>query len=62
MAAKKRVLITGAGGRIGRILHETLGHTYDLSGVERRQVSLKSPCKIPILPNKSLNTIRAALH
>jgi nucleoside-diphosphate-sugar epimerase len=39
MAAKKRVLITGAGGRIGRILHETLGHTYDLRGIDRISVS-----------------------
>jgi nucleoside-diphosphate-sugar epimerase len=29
------VLITGVGGRIGRILHEALGPAYDLSGIDR---------------------------
>ena len=35
MATKKRVLITGSGGRIGTVLRNALGDRYDLSGIDR---------------------------
>lgn len=35
MTEKKRLLITGAGGRIGRLLAGALRHTYELSGTDR---------------------------
>jgi nucleoside-diphosphate-sugar epimerase len=38
MADKKKVLITGAGGRIGTILRERLGDRYEFSGIDRVQV------------------------
>ena len=35
MAAKKTVLITGCGGRIGQVLHMALRQQYELSGIDR---------------------------
>ena len=35
MAAKKKVLITGAGGKIGTDLRHALKDTYDISGIDR---------------------------
>ncbi len=35
MAAKKCVLITGAGGKIGTVLREVLSDTCELSGIDR---------------------------
>lgn len=35
MADKKRVIVTGFGGRIGRVLRERLGDKYEFSGIDR---------------------------
>lgn len=35
MAGKKRVVVTGFGGRIGRVLRERLGDKYEFSGIDR---------------------------
>ncbi|MGH2543822.1 MAG: NAD-dependent epimerase/dehydratase family protein, partial [Ardenticatenaceae bacterium] len=39
MADKKKVLITGAGGRIGTLLRNALGEKYALSGTDRVPLS-----------------------
>ena len=39
MADGKKVLVTGAGGRIGTILRAALGDKYDLRGIDRVPVS-----------------------
>ena len=38
MAEKKKVIITGAGGRIGTVLRNALGDRYEFSGVDRVDV------------------------
>ncbi|MBT3943437.1 MAG: nucleoside-diphosphate sugar epimerase, partial [Chloroflexi bacterium] len=38
MADKKKVLVTGASGLIGRLVIEHLGDKYELSGLARRPV------------------------
>jgi nucleoside-diphosphate-sugar epimerase len=38
MAEKKKVLITGAAGKIGTVLRDALSDTYDLSGIDRVSV------------------------
>jgi NAD+ dependent glucose-6-phosphate dehydrogenase len=38
MPEKKKVLITGSGGKIGTVLRDALNDTYDLSGIDRVSV------------------------
>jgi nucleoside-diphosphate-sugar epimerase len=35
LASKKRVLVTGAAGQIGSIIHRKLGYKYELTGLDR---------------------------
>ena len=35
MADKKRVIVTGFGGRIGKVLRDHLGGKYEFSGIDR---------------------------
>ena len=35
MADKKKVIVTGFGGRIGKVLRDHLGDKYEFSGIDR---------------------------